>query len=166
MQTERSLWSREIGKVAVLAGAFAILLGAGGAIFGAPEISMRALQEKYRRPAAIPYPKDDPYSQAKYQLGRTLFFDPVLSDGKVRSCSTCHNPGLSWGDGQAHAIGENQKPLGSGLRSPTLLNVAWTPKLGWDGHFRDLESVAIGPITASDNTSLCESTTMAFASSA
>jgi cytochrome c peroxidase len=156
MQTERSLWSREIGKVAVLAGAFAILLGAGGAIFGAPEISMRALQEKYRRPAAIPYPKDDPYSQAKYQLGRTLFFDPVLSDGKVRSCSTCHNPGLSWADGQPHAIGENQKPLGSGLRSPTLLNVAWTPKPGWDGHFRDLESVAIGPITAPDNMNLPE----------
>ena len=34
------------------------------------------------------------------------------------------------------------------LRSPTLLNVAWIPKLGWDGHFRNLEEVAMGPITA------------------
>jgi cytochrome c peroxidase len=158
MQMQRSRWSRQFGKVAVFAGALTILLGAGGAIFGAPEISLRALQEKYRRPAAIPYPKDDPYSQAKYELGRTLFFDPILSDGKVRSCSTCHNPSLSWSDGQPHAIGENQRPLGSGLRSPTLLDVAWTPKLGWDGHFRDLESVAIGPITASDNMDLPEKT--------
>ena len=31
--------------------------------------------------------------------------------------------------------------------TPTLLNVAWVPKLGWDGHFPDLESVAFGPIT-------------------
>jgi cytochrome c peroxidase len=37
------------------------------------------------------------------------------------------------------------------------LNVAWTPKLGWDGHFRDLESVAMGPITAADNMGLSES---------
>src|SRR5262249_21565776 len=57
----------------------------------------------------------------------------------------CHNPGLSWGDGEPRAIGENQVRLP--LRSPTLLNIAWIPKLGWDGHFRDLESVAMGPIT-------------------
>jgi len=33
------------------------------------------------------------------------------------------------------------------FRSPTLLNVAWMPRLGWDGKFRDLESVAFTPIT-------------------
>lgn len=151
-------WPIPVGKVAAFAGALTILLGTGGAILGAPEISLHVLQAKYRPPAVIPYPKDDRYSQAKYELGRTLFFDPILSGGKVRSCSTCHNPGLSWADGQPHAIGENQKPLGSGLRSPTLIDVAWTPKLGWDGHFRDLESVAIGPITAPDNMNLPEKT--------
>ncbi len=40
------------------------------------------------------------------------------------------------------------------LRTPTLLNVAWTPKLGWDGHFRDLEGVAIGPLSSPDNMNL------------
>ena len=35
-----------------------------------------------------------------------------------------------------------------------MLNVAWTPKLGWDGHFSTLEGVAIGPITAPDNMNL------------
>jgi cytochrome c peroxidase len=75
-----------------------------------------------------------------------------MSGAKVRSCSTCHNPGLSWADGQPRAVGENQKPLQ--LRTPTLLNVAWTPKLGWDGHFGDLEGVAMSPITAPDNMNL------------
>ncbi len=158
MEFVRSRRYSQLGKAAAFAGALMILLGAGGSLFGAPEISLRALQEKYRRPAAVPYPKTDPYSQAKYELGRTLFFDPILSGERVRSCSTCHNPGLSWSDGQPRAIGENQKPLGSGLRSPTLVDVAWAPKLGWDGHFRDLESVAIGPITASDNMNLPENT--------
>ncbi len=40
------------------------------------------------------------------------------------------------------------------FRAPTLLNVAWTPKLGWDGHFRDLEAVAFGPITSPGNMNL------------
>jgi len=83
-----------------------------------------------------------------------MFFDPLLSGSNVRSCATCHNPGLSWGDGQPRAIAEGQKPLT--LRSPTLLNVAWIPKLGWDGHFRDLESVAMGPITGITNMNLPE----------
>jgi cytochrome c peroxidase len=139
-------------KAAGFVGALVLLLGAGSSIYGAPELSLRALQDKYRRPAEIPYPKDNPYSRAKHELGRTLFFDPILSGSKVRSCATCHNPGLSWGDGLPRAMGEKQLTL----RAPTLLNVAWTPKLGWDGHFRDLESVAVGPISAHDNMDLPE----------
>lgn len=119
-----------------------------------PAAERPAWQQKYHRPVAIPFPRNDPYSEAKVDLGRTLFFDPILSGARVRSCASCHNPGLSWSDGQPLAIGEDQKPLP--LRTPTLLNVAWTPKLGWDGHFRDLESVAMGPITANDNMDLAE----------
>jgi cytochrome c peroxidase len=141
-------------KAATLGGALALLLSVGGSIFAAGETGLHGLREKYLRPAAIPYPKDDPYSHAKQELGRALFFDPILSGSKMRSCSTCHNPGLSWADGQPRALSENQQPLASGLRTPTLLNVAWTPKLGWDGHFTTLEGVAIGPITAPDNLNL------------
>jgi cytochrome c peroxidase len=111
-------------------------------------------QEKYRRPAEIPFPESNRYSEAKSKLGRMLFFDPILSGSQVRSCASCHNPTLSWSDGQARAIGEKQVALP--LRSPTLLNVAWTPKLGWDGHFRDLEGVAYGPITATSNMNMPE----------
>jgi len=143
-----------MGKSAGPIGILVLLLSAGGPIFGAAAVSLHALKAQYLRPAQIPYPKDNPYSRAKSELGRTLFFDPILSGSKVRSCSTCHNPGLSWADGQPRAIGEKQLPL----RAPTLLNVAWTPKLGWDGHFRDLESVAIGPLTSPGNMSLPEKT--------
>jgi len=103
----------------------------------------------YQRPHDIPFPDDDAYSQAKADLGRALFFDPILSGSGTRSCASCHNPGLSWGDGLPRAIGENQKPLA--LRSPTLLNIAWIPVLGWDGKFHDLESVAFTPITGLGN---------------
>jgi len=101
-------------------------------------------RNEYRRPAEIPYPAENPYSPAKHKLGELLFFDRILSGSQSLSCSSCHNPGLSWGDGRARGVGENNSILP--LRSPTLLNVAWVPRLGWDGHFRDLEAVAFGPI--------------------
>jgi cytochrome c peroxidase len=141
-------------KAAGLIGALVLLLSTGESNSDAVSSARHAWQEQYRRPAEIPFPKANPYSDAKFRLGRTLFFDPILSGSGARSCASCHNPGLSWADGHPRAIGENQQPLP--LRTPTLLNVAWTPKLGWDGHFRDLEGVAIGPITSADNMNLPE----------
>jgi cytochrome c peroxidase len=42
------------------------------------------------------------------------------------------------------------------LRSPTLIAIAWVDQLGWDGKFRDLESVAFVPITGKTNMNLPE----------
>lgn len=143
-------FSPALGRTAaIVAVAFALMFAVGRPISSTTSPSPSAWREKYARPLTIPYPQDDPYSQPKGTLGRMLFFDPILSGSKSRSCESCHNPGLSWGDGQPRGIGEMQQPLP--LRSPTLLNVAWTPRLGWDGHFRDLESVAMSPITSPAN---------------
>jgi cytochrome c peroxidase len=138
----------------VAAVAAAALLCFGGSIFATEPAGRAEWKQNYHRPAEIPFPKSNPYSEAKVKLGKMLFFDPILSGAKVRSCATCHSPALSWADGRALAIGEGQKPLE--LRSPTLLNVAWTPKLGWTGHFRNLEAVAMGPITGETNMNLPE----------
>ena len=142
-------WAILIGGLLGLA----TLIGAASLSLSADAQADRAgLKAKFQRPAAIPFPEDDPYSEAKSRLGRTLFFDPVMSGGKTHACATCHNPGLSWGDGLPLAVG--QKTLA--LRAPTLLNVAWTPKLGWDGHFRNLEAVAFGPLTTPANMNITE----------
>ena len=130
----------------------AVLVGASATMSDEARHDRAYWKEQYRRPAEIPFPEDNPYSEAKSKLGRMLFFDPILSGSKVRSCATCHNPALSWGDGKSRAIGEAKLPL----RTPTVLNVAWVPKPGWDGHFRDLEAVAFGPITSVTNMNLPE----------
>lgn len=141
-------------RIAMRAGPWIAGLGvclvAAALAIGAPSTtstkSDRALaMADYHRPRDIPFPDDDPYTKAKADLGRMLFFDPILSGSGTRACASCHWPSLSWGDGQPLAIGENQKPLT--LRTPTLLNIAWIPVLGWDGKFRDLESVAFAAIT-------------------
>jgi cytochrome c peroxidase len=104
---------------------------------------------EYLRPTDIPFPEDNPYSEAKAALGRKLFFDSRLSgDGSI-SCASCHAPGLSWGDGLPRAIGWSGDEMT--LRSPTLLNLAWISIFGWDGKFGDLESVAFAPLLAPGN---------------
>lgn len=108
----------------------------------------------YRRPAAIPYPTENAQSDAKENLGRRLFFDPILSASRSISCATCHDERLGWGDGKPRAIGEAHTPLP--FRAPTLLNVAWTAPLGWDGKFPDLEAVAFAPLTNPKNMNMTE----------
>jgi cytochrome c peroxidase len=141
-------------KTTVLTGVLVLALGTLGAVSASVSTDRHGWYRKYSWPGRIPFPKDNPYSDAKLKLGRMLFFDPILSGSENLSCASCHNPSLSWADGQPRAIAEKQEPLP--LRTPTLLDVAWTPLLGWTGHFRDLESVAMGPITAADNMNLPE----------
>jgi cytochrome c peroxidase len=106
----------------------------------------------FRRPSAIPFPDGNAFSQAKSTLGEMLFFDPLLSGSRARSCASCHNPALSWSDGLPRAVGEKQLAL----RSPSLIDVAFSELLGWDGKFENLESVAFGPIANPANMNLPE----------
>jgi cytochrome c peroxidase len=131
-------------------------LGLAFALTGTEKLGdLGLVRANYRRPAAIPFPSSNPYSGAKSSLGEMLFFDPLLSGSKTHSCATCHNPSLSWGNGLPHAIGED--PKGLPLRAPTLIDVAFAELLGWDGKFKNLESVAFGPITNPKNMNLAES---------
>ena len=43
---------------------------------------------------------------ALVELGRNLFFDPILSGNRNISCGTCHDPAFGSGDGLALGIGE------------------------------------------------------------
>lgn len=113
----------------------------------------------YAPPAAIPYPEADPFSAAKARLGRDLFFDPILSGAGNLSCSTCHDPARSWSDGLGRSVGTSGSPMA--LRSPSLIDVAWMGRLGWDGKFRDIEAVTFSPITAHDNMDLPEAEAIA-----
>jgi cytochrome c peroxidase len=114
---------------------------------GAPADSKKSLEEMkadYARPATIPFPSTNPYTPEKAELGRRLYFDPRLSHSGSQSCASCHNPGLSWGDGLGKGIGSGMKQLGR--RSPTVLNAAWGSIFFWDGRAGTLEEQALGPI--------------------
>src|SRR5882724_8884916 len=102
------------------------------------------LKKEFVRPSSVPFPADNPFTTEKAQLGEMLFFDPRLSGSNWISCASCHNPSLSWGDGLPHGIGHGMKTLGR--RTPTIVNLAWSELLMWDGRKLDLEDQALGPI--------------------
>jgi cytochrome c peroxidase len=117
----------------------ALQILAGGSL--AAEASPRPMFTQFARTEDVPYPKDNPYSKAKADLGQKLFFDPLLSGSQIVSCSTCHDPDLAWGDGLVRSVGDGMRPIAR--RSPTLLNLAWAAALFWDGRAETLEDQAL-----------------------
>ena len=93
----------------------------------------------------LPKVIDNPMTYAGVQLGRHLFYDPILSSDSTLSCSSCHNPRLAFTDGQAFSKGVNGQ---IGTRSSmSLLNIAYFTKgLFWDGRSKTLETQALEPV--------------------
>ncbi len=84
---------------------------------------------------------DDPRAA---ELGHALFFDPALSaNGKV-SCATCHHPARGFTDGLALSKGVGQ----AGANAPTLIGVAHSTWLFWDGRRDSLWAQALAPLEA------------------
>ena len=140
------------------------MLAAWAAFAGRAETETEARRTKllaeFRRPASTDglYPSENPFTPAKSALGKLLFFEPILSASGSRSCASCHNPGLSWGDGLPRGVGDSGQPMSR--RSPTLLDVAWLPLVGWDGKFPDIEAVTFAAITGPANMGLDEGSAM------
>jgi cytochrome c peroxidase len=134
------------GTACILLASSAAALAAATSDSG-DQIDIAALKKLYERPKDIPYPDDDPYSEAKATLGKALYFDPRVSASGTQSCATCHNPSFSWTDGMGLAVGSGHKQLGR--KSPTILNLAWdheTQAYMWDGRKTSLEDQATGPM--------------------
>ncbi|MGI3167838.1 cytochrome-c peroxidase [Pseudooceanicola sp. C21-150M6] len=58
----------------------------------------------------IAFPATDPIL---VELGRDLFFDPILSGNKNIACATCHHPSLASADGMSLSLGEGAHNLGA-----------------------------------------------------
>lgn len=82
----------------------------------------------------------------KIKLGKLLFFDPLLSGSGQISCSSCHDPQISWGDRRSVALGNDH--LRGNRNTISLLNVSHRKNLFWDGRAATLEEQARSPIEA------------------
>lgn len=89
-------------------------------------------------PPAIP--SDNPITPEKIELGKMLFFDPILSGNFGMPCSICHLPEAGW---------TVQAPISIGYpgtahwrNSQTIINSAYYGKLFWAGASKSLEAQA------------------------
>ena len=86
----------------------------------------------------------DGFSPQQIDLGRYLFFDPVLSADGSLSCASCHHPDLGFSDGRPRSIGFNGIELSRA--APSLWNVAFLDAFFWDGRAASLEAQMQGPL--------------------
>jgi cytochrome c peroxidase len=92
------------------------------------------------------FPKDNPYTKEKAELGQQLFFDPRLSGSGQIACASCHDPELGWGDGRAVSFGHKRQS--TKRNAPQLLTAAYGSSFFWDGRVSSLEEQAKEPILA------------------
>jgi len=86
---------------------------------------------------AMKVPADNPMTQAKIDLGKTLYYDKRLSGDGSRACYSCHLKESGLTDGKPTAIGAYEAKLPRA--SPTLWNIGFHQALYWDGRSPSLE---------------------------
>ena len=124
-------------------------------------------------PLNVPVPEDNPITKEKTELGKLLFFDPILSGNKDVACATCHHPEYGFAESLEISIGVNGSGLGLSRafnqpndipfvkrNSQTVVNSAFNgltngeSNLGsqapmfWDLRVKSLENQALEPIKA------------------
>jgi cytochrome c peroxidase len=155
-------------RAATLVAGFAVLVAACDDIVVSPDVStdVGALSEQYidawlavdlrersfdgRIEERLVERLGRPIHQERAELGRLLFFDPIMGLNGDNSCSGCHGPNSAFNDGNSIAIGVgNNGVVGPGRRgphnqrrAPTILNTVFYPSLMWDSRF---ESLSLDP---------------------
>lgn len=93
---------------------------------------------------AVSWPAENPYSKAKADLGRLLYYDNRLSSDHSVSCASCHAPAQAFTDNLPVSLGIGKQK--GGRNAPTVINRAYSTIQFWDGRAATLEEQAKGPL--------------------
>ena len=90
----------------------------------------------------------NPLTKEGFELGRQLFYDPILSRDHTISCASCHL--------QATGFTHVDHDLSHGIdgkigirNSMTIMNVAWSKNFMWDGGINHLDMQPLAPLSNS-----------------
>ncbi len=102
----------------------------------------------WKLPARYPLPvepENNPMTEAKFQLGRHLFYDKRLSGNGTQACASCHEQALGFTDGQSTPFGSTGERLAR--NSQGLMNTAYNATQTWANHsLLTLEQQALIPL--------------------
>lgn len=80
----------------------------------------------------------------KAELGKLLFFDPILSKDRTISCASCHRPEFAFADTGAVSFGVGGSK--GSRNTPSAMNLSLQRLFFWDGRAKTLEEQALAPI--------------------
>lgn len=86
---------------------------------------------------------------ARVELGRHLFYDPLLSLDSTTSCASCHQQFSAFAHID-HALSHGVKGRIGKRNVPALQNLADQPTFMWDGALENLDMQALSPLTGHD----------------
>jgi cytochrome c peroxidase len=89
-------------------------------------------------------PADNPMTVEGVELGRLLFYDPILSGDSTQACGTCHLQGLGFSD--SRKFSEGIRGQFGNRHAPTIVNPSYMGDSFWDGRVHSLEEQATKPV--------------------
>lgn len=105
---------------------------------------------EFKKPAHFPKPKykyqNNLIDSNKINIGRALFYDPILSKDSSISCASCHNNYTAFAHVD-HALSHGIADRIGFRNAPALMNLAWHENFMWDGAINNLEMQALAPLT-------------------
>lgn len=97
-------------------------------------------------PPSAPAPPENPTTAEKVALGKRLFFDPILSQDRTVSCSSCHDPAHAFSDPTGQAVSPGVQGRLGRRNAMSLINVGDRHALTWSGASPSLETQAMIPL--------------------
>lgn len=112
-----------------------------------PDNSFPGFVKPENFPAPTYHFETNPITEKGFQLGKKLFYDPILSVDNTISCASCHIPTNAFAQ-QGHDLSHGVESRLGTRNSPALMHLAWMPLFFHDGGVADLDLQPINPITS------------------
>ncbi len=111
---------------------------------------MASHEVDFQKPKGWPEPhynfRKNQLSNEKIQLGRALFYDPILSRNQTISCASCHLSYTAFTHVD-HNLSHGIEDRIGNRNAPALMNLAWGKSFMWDGSVNHLDMQALAPIS-------------------
>lgn len=96
----------------------------------------------------MPAVSSNPLTVEGIDLGRRLFYDPILSGDNTQACANCHQQQNAFVDGK-NKFSKGIAGFDGFRNAMPLFNLAWATRYNWDGRFNSLEAQVLSPIILS-----------------
>lgn len=92
----------------------------------------------------MPQPESNQVTKEGQELGRYLFYDPILSSDSTFSCASCHIQKFAFSDTTAFSKGIHKQR--QERNTLPLFNLAWYKRLFYDGRASSIELQVFHPV--------------------